>query len=76
MVCPITKIDKRLPFHVNLDDQTQTSGVILCDQAKIIDIQARAFEFIEKAPKEITLEVIDIINGFIEKDDDEADETN
>ena len=65
MVCPITKTDKSLPFHVSLDDQTQTTGVILCDQAKIVDIKTRNFEFIEKAPKEIILEVIDIINGFI-----------
>ena len=69
MVCPITKTNKSLPFHVNLDGQTKTTGVVLCDQAKIIDIQARKFEFIEKAPKEIVLEVIDIINGFIEKED-------
>ena len=66
MVCPITKTDKSFPFHVNLDDRTQTAGVVLCDQAKIIDIQARNFEFIEKAPKEIVLEVVDIIIGFIE----------
>ena len=69
MVCPITKTDKSLPFHINLDDRTQTTGVVLCDQAKIIDIQARNFEFIEKAPEEIVLEAIDIINGFIEKED-------
>jgi len=69
MVCPITKTDKRFPFHVNLDDQTKTTGVVLCDQAKIIDIQARNFEFVEKAPKEIVLEAIDIISSFIEKED-------
>ena len=66
MVCPITKTNKSFPFHVNLDGRTQTTGVVLCDQAKIIDIQARNFEFIEKAPKEIVLEAVDIIVGFIE----------
>jgi len=66
MVCPITMTNKSLPFHIKLDDRTQTTGVILCDQAKIIDIQARNFEFVEKAPKDITLNVIDTINGFIE----------
>lgn len=68
MVCPITQTDKNFPFHIKLDDRTQTTGFVLCDQAKIIDLQARNFEFIEKAPKEIILEVIDIINGFIEED--------
>jgi Growth inhibitor len=66
MVCPITNTNKSFPFHVSLDDRTKTTGVILCDQAKIVDIQTRNFEFIEKAPKEIVLEVIDIISGFIE----------
>ena len=66
MVCPITNVNKSLPFHVNLDNRTQTTGVILCDQAKIVDIQARKFEFIEKAPEEIILEAIDIISSFIE----------
>jgi mRNA interferase MazF len=66
MVCPITKTDKNLPFHIRLDDRTQTSGVILCDQAKIVDLQARKFEFVERAPDDIVLEVIDTISGFIE----------
>jgi len=66
MVCPITNTNKNIPSHIELDDQTQTTGFILCDQAKFIDIQARNFEFIEKVPKEILLEVVDIISGFIE----------
>jgi len=66
MVCPISNTNKNMAFHVKLDNRTQTTGFILCDQAKIIDIQARHFTFIEKAPKDILLEAIDIINGFIE----------
>ena len=69
MVCPITNTNRSLPFHVTLDDKTQTTGVILCDQAKIVDIQTRNCEFIEKAPKDIVLEVIDIIHSFIETED-------
>jgi len=69
MVCPITKTDKSLPFHIRLDNRTQTAGVVLCDQAKIYDIRARNFEFIEKAPKDIVLEAVDILNGFIEIED-------
>ena len=69
MVCPITKMDKSLPFHIKLDGRTRTAGVILCDQAKIIDIQARNFEFVEKATQDIVMEVVDTINGFIEIED-------
>lgn len=69
MVCPITNTDKNLPFHIKLDYRTQTTGVVLCDQAKIFDIRARSFEFVEEAPKDIVMEVIDVINGFIEPED-------
>ncbi|MCL2356850.1 MAG: type II toxin-antitoxin system PemK/MazF family toxin [Defluviitaleaceae bacterium] len=67
MVCPITRTNKRFPFHISLDDRTTTAGVILCDQAKIMDIHARNYEFIEPAPTDIVLEVIDIVAGFIAK---------
>ena len=66
LVCPITHTDKNHPFHVRLNEGANTSGVVLCDQIKALDITARAHEFIEKAPKTLVLEVIDIINSFME----------
>jgi len=69
MVCPITNRDKNLPFHIPLDSRTQTTGVILTDQAKILDIIQRNAVFVEKAPKDIVFEVVDTINSFIEVED-------
>jgi len=66
IVCPITSTDKNHPFHIRLNDKTKTSGVILCDQARTLDIHARNYETIENIPEEILLEVIDIVYGFIE----------
>ena len=66
IVCPITNTDKNHPFHVKLDTKTKTTGAVLCDQARTLDINARNYEFIEKVPEDILLEVIDIISGFIE----------
>lgn len=66
MVCPVTNTDKGIPLHVRLDERTKTSGVILCDQAKILDLQQRNAEFIESVPDDIIFEVTDIISGFIE----------
>ncbi|MCL2174698.1 MAG: type II toxin-antitoxin system PemK/MazF family toxin [Treponema sp.] len=68
IVCPITSNDKNHPFHIKLDEKTKTKGVILCDQARTLDINARKYEFIENIPENILLEVIDIIYGFIEKE--------
>jgi len=68
IVCPITNVDKKHPFHVRLNGKTKTTGVILCDQARTLDINARKCKFIENLPEDILLEVIDIIFGFIEKE--------
>ena len=69
MLCPITSTDKGIPLHIKLDDRTATSGVVLCDQAKILDLQERSAEFIEKAPSDIIFEVADIVGGFVEVED-------
>lgn len=66
MVCPITHTDKAHPFHVRLDGRTKTSGVILCDQARMLDVSARNATPVEKAPVDILTEAVDLIAGFIE----------
>ena len=66
MVCPITQTDKNHPFHVKLNDDTATTGVVLCDQLKTLDIVARGYDFIEKAPNDVVFEVIDTIANFME----------
>ena len=66
MVCPITNTDKKHAFHIPLDDKTKTSGVILCDQARILDIKARNFEFVERLPQDILERAKNLLIGFIE----------
>lgn len=66
MACPITNTDRGIPIQVRLDGRTKTSGVVMCDQAKILDLQQRNAEFIEKVPDDILFEVTDIICGFVE----------
>ena len=69
IVCPITMTDRALPFHVRLDGRTQTTGTVLCDQPRAFDLQARNYEFVEEAPCDIIQEVIDIVSGFLELED-------
>ena len=68
VVCPITNTDREFPLHIPLDDKTSTTGVIMCEQAKSLDITARNAVFKEKAPSDILEEVIDVIIGFFEKE--------
>lgn len=65
MVCPISHTDKDHPFHILLDDRTKTTGVILCDQTRTLDIQVRNFEFKEYLPDEILNKVINLLTSFI-----------
>ena len=66
MICPITNTDRGLPFHVKLDSRTKTTGVILCDQARTLDVAARNGEFLEKAPSDLVAEAVDLVVSFIE----------
>ena len=65
LVCPITNTDKKHPFHVALDERTQTTGVILCDQAKMLDVKARNAQYKEECPEDIWTEARDIIISFL-----------
>ncbi|MEW6541900.1 MAG: type II toxin-antitoxin system PemK/MazF family toxin [Bacillota bacterium] len=66
IVCPITNTNRGFPLHVPLDERTKTTGVIMCEQVKSLDISARNASFIEKAPADILDEVVDILIGFVE----------
>ncbi len=67
MVCPITNTNKGFPLHLTLDESTKTTGVIMCEQVKTLDIIARNAVYKEKVPIDMMEEVIDILMGFIEK---------
>lgn len=66
MVCPITNTNRNFPLHVSLDERTKTTGFIMCEQVKSLDINARNALYNEKAPTDIMEEVLDILIGFIE----------
>ena len=66
MVCPITNTNRGYPFQPPLDERTKTKGVVLCDQARFVDLAERNPEYIEQLPQDILEDVVDIIYGMIE----------
>ncbi|HCS73034.1 MAG TPA: toxin MazF [Clostridiales bacterium] len=66
LVCPITNTNRGIPLHVPLDDRTKTTGVIMCDQVKALDMQSRNASFVEKAPEDLIAEAVDIVIAMIE----------
>lgn len=66
IVCPITNTDNKFPLHIPLQGRTKTTGVILCEHVKTLDLNARQYSFVEKLPKELLKQVIDIVFSEIE----------
>lgn len=60
MVCPITNTNKTHQFHIELDGRTETTGVILCDQVKMLGIAAINAKFQEKCPEDVWKQARDL----------------
>ncbi|GAB4239388.1 MAG: endoribonuclease MazF [Stanieria sp.] len=58
LACPITSQIKGWRFEVILPQELNTYGVILADQVRILDWQARQATLIEKAPSKVIEEVL------------------
>lgn len=64
MVCPITNSNNKHPLHVPLNGDTKTTGYILCEHAKSLDLAARHAKYVEDAPGEVLSEVLNIVKSF------------
>jgi len=67
IVCPITNTKNHFPLHIPLDDRTKTTGVILCEHIKALDLNSRTYQVVEELPKDILAKVIDIVYSEIEQ---------
>lgn len=65
LVCPITNTNNHYPLHVPLRG-ILTTGVVLCEQIRSLDLSARPHHFVEKIPQELLTEIINIISAEIE----------
>lgn len=66
LFCPITSQVKGYPFEVPVPDAHGIHGVILSDQLKSLDWNARNAKFIAKLPSQTTEEVIRKVTTLIQ----------
>ncbi len=66
MVCPITNTDNKFPLHIPLDKRTKTTGVVLCEHIRTLDLNAREYKFVESIPEDILQQVCDVLIAEIE----------
>lgn len=71
ILCPIANTDNQFPLHVPLDDRTKTTGNILCEHIRAVDLNARKHKIIEQLPDDIFEKVIQILKAEIEIPDSE-----
>lgn len=64
LVCPITNTNNKFPLHIPLDHRTQTTGVILCEQVKCLDVISRNVKFVERIPNNLIEKTVEYIQTF------------
>jgi len=65
MVCPITNTDNRFPLHIPLSKDMKTTGVILCEHVKSLDIFSRQARFKERLPEALLKQVISYVHACL-----------
>lgn len=65
IACPITTKIKGYPFEVRIRTN-KINGVILADQIKSLDWNARRVEFADRAPYEVVEETRELIQSLLE----------
>jgi len=65
LVCPITNTNRNSPLHLALSG-LQTTGFVMCDQVRGVDIRARGYHVVESVSADTLWEVCDIVVGAVE----------
>ncbi len=65
IVCPITSTRRDYPFHVAIPEGVEVTGVVMAEQVKSIDFQARAAKRIGSAPEGVLDEVLAVLDACI-----------
>ena len=69
LVLPITNTNRKYPTRVDLDNfKIVTTGQVICEQPKTIDLEARDYRIVEHVPEEVINKVLEIVSVLISKD--------
>ena len=65
VVCPITSTRRDYPFHVPLPEGQAVTGFVMVEQVKSIDFRARKAKRVGKAPEQVLLEALELLDACI-----------
>ncbi|HQL64083.1 MAG TPA: endoribonuclease MazF [bacterium] len=67
ILCPVTSQVKGYPFEVPVPDGLPVSGVVLADQVKSLDWQAREAEFVCELPSATVNEILQKVGVLLQE---------
>jgi len=65
IVCPVTNTRRGYPFHVAIPEGLGVTGVVMVEQVKSLDFQARSVKRIGPAPEPVLEEVLSILDACV-----------
>ena len=67
LVCPISH-SKEFPLHIDLPEDLKTEGKVLCEHIRALDVNARAYKYIETVSDEFMKNISDILKACVDVD--------
>jgi len=68
-VCAISHTDNGYPLHIKLDSEsTNTDGYILCEQNRVLDLNARNVEYKDHVSIDVLDKVLEILYAMISRE--------
>ncbi|MDE5866024.1 MAG: type II toxin-antitoxin system PemK/MazF family toxin [Lachnospiraceae bacterium] len=64
VVCPIINSSNNFPLHIPLDNRTKTTGVILTEHMRCLDVVSRNIQFVEKMPADLLEKTLAYVKAF------------
>ncbi|MBQ9840568.1 MAG: type II toxin-antitoxin system PemK/MazF family toxin [Erysipelotrichaceae bacterium] len=65
IVCPITNNTKAFPTHIMLDNRTKTTGCVLCEHIRTVDMTQRSATVVERIPDDLMNKVSEIVKACL-----------
>ena len=65
IVCPITNKIRSWPSHIMLDDRTKTTGEVICEHLRAVDLSSRNPVFVEQVPPDVLQQIVSTITLFV-----------
>jgi len=66
IVCPITNTNNNFPLHIPLPNGLVSTGVVLCEHIRTLDLNARQYSFIESVSTDFLQRIMDVISAEVE----------